>query len=38
MTGSFAFLTEVYGGSGPLLDQRLRETLANGAVPASSPG
>ena len=32
MTGSFAFLTEVYGGSGPLLDQRLRETLANGAV------
>ena len=30
-TGSLAFLTEVYGNSGPLLDRRLRETLANGA-------
>src|SRR5690242_7575632 len=30
--GSFALLTEVYGQGGPLLDQRLRETLANGAA------
>ncbi|MCW2546242.1 MAG: hypothetical protein JWN96_702 [Mycobacterium sp.] len=29
-TGPFAFLTEVYGMSGPLLVQRLRDTLANG--------
>ncbi|WP_029113321.1 hypothetical protein [Mycobacterium sp. URHB0044] len=31
MTRPFAFLTEVYGESGPLLDQRLHDTLANGA-------
>ena len=30
-TGSISLLTEVYGESGPLLDQRLREPLANGA-------
>jgi hypothetical protein len=29
--GSLVFLTEVYGGSGPLLDQRLSSSLANGA-------
>ena len=29
--GSLAFLTELYGASGPLLDQRLREPLVNGA-------
>jgi hypothetical protein len=28
--GSFALLTEVYGHGGPLLEQRLREVLANG--------
>ena len=26
-TGSLAFLTEVYGNSGPLLDQRLRQNV-----------
>lgn len=30
--GSLALLTEVYGDSGPLLDQRLGKTLANGAT------
>jgi hypothetical protein len=29
-TASFAFLTELYGQSGPLLDRRLGEKLANG--------
>ena len=29
--GSLAFLTELYGAGGPLLDQRLREPLVNGA-------